>query len=837
MRNQHNLVTFFVFILILVNSASAQLVNVEFRERNFPEKEEAFKKAFAAFKQGDYYFLRGPVYFEQALENYLIAQEFNPDNADLNYQIGYCYLNLQTNRLKALPYLERAKLLNQNMGSEFLYSLGKAYQYSLDFDNAMQVFEAYKATIDTLKNADSYAKALKAMDECMVGKELVKKPIRVRIDNLGAGVNTKFPEYSPVLSEDETKLMFTSRRDETTGKMVDAEDSLFFEDIYVTYKIDNEWAPAKNIGKPINTEEHDATINLSVDGKKLLIYRTTNGGDVFESRQDGIEWSEPKPIREINTKYYENHAAYSTDGKYLFFISNRKDSISLGGKDIYMAEVASNGSIYNVKNAGSVINTPFDEEGVFCHPDGKTVYFSSHGHRSMGGYDIFKSTFNNGVWTTPENLGYPINTPEDDAFFVVSKDGRRAYFASYREEGFGDKDIYVMNFLTDAEALSSLQFVVFDPETGKPMQAVVEIKDIATGNVIIKRETENAETIANLQAGKTYEITVNSLNYLPYTEVLYLPFETSNQILTRKIELGKDEQAIVSGQLVDGVRKIPVSGEVEFLDSQTREVVKETRTSKSGNFDVTLPPDHDYIMEAKANGYVFHSDSIKIDGTSKGKRLTHDVNLMKLDRTLMSVLKGNILDAVTKKPLSGQISITEYGEQALMVYQKPGEYDCIVFNGASLTLIVNAEGYMTYMAEIVVPLSKEKQQIIHNVSLVKAEKGAKIVLNNIFFDFNKSTLRPASYSSLSNLLALMNRYPNMAIEISGHTDNIGSMDYNQNLSDSRAQVVKDYLLKNGISAKKVNALGRSFKQPIATNDTPEGRQLNRRTEIKILSMN
>jgi len=202
----------------------------------------------------------------------------------------------------------------------------------------------------------------------------------------------------------------------------------------------------------------------------------------------------------------------------------------------------------------------------------------------------------------------------------------------------------------------------------------------------------------------------------------------------------------------------------------------------------------------------------------------------------MSVLKGSILDAVNKQPINAQVTITEYGGQPLMVYQKPGQYDCIVFNGAVQTIVVNAEGYMTYVADIAIPPSSEKQQIIHDVLLVKAEKGAKVVLNNIFFDFNKSTLRPASYSSLLNLLALMKRYPGMTIEISGHTDNIGSIEYNQKLSESRAQVVRDYLLKNAIASKQVSAIGRSFKQPIATNSSPQGRQLNRRTEIKILNM-
>jgi outer membrane protein OmpA-like peptidoglycan-associated protein len=202
----------------------------------------------------------------------------------------------------------------------------------------------------------------------------------------------------------------------------------------------------------------------------------------------------------------------------------------------------------------------------------------------------------------------------------------------------------------------------------------------------------------------------------------------------------------------------------------------------------------------------------------------------------MSVLKGRVYDVVSGEPLNAEIVINEYGGQPVIVYQKEGNYDCVVFNGAMHTMVVNLDGYLTFTTQIHIPDAPEKFEIIQDIPLVKAEKGAKIVLNNIFFDFDKSTLRPASFRSLNSLLAVMKKYPEMAIEISGHTDNVGSMAYNQRLSESRANVVKDYLVRNGIPAKRVGAYGRSFRQPIASNDTNVGRQLNRRTEIKILRM-
>jgi outer membrane protein OmpA-like peptidoglycan-associated protein/tetratricopeptide (TPR) repeat protein len=824
------------FLLAFPLLSDAQIGNVEFREKNFEGREAEFKKAFDHYKKGDYFFLRGPVYFPQALENYLVAQTFNPDNADLNFQIGLCYLNLQVDRLKSLPYLQRAQRLNPDLGNQFLLSLGKAYHYNMDFDQAIRVYNEFIETSGESADTLKIAQAKKYILECESGKELVKKPVRVRIDNLGPGVNSEFADYSPVINSDESKLIFTSRRIGTTGGMVDPIDSTFFEDIYITFKIDNEWLPAKNIGNPINEDEHDASINLSGDGKKLLIYRTKNGGDIYQSELNGIEWSEPEAIKEINTRDYENHATYSADGKNLFFISNREDEGSHGGKDIYIADISEAGKFSNVRNAGSAVNTDYDEDGVFFHPDGKTMYFSSMGFNSMGGFDIFKTEWDGSSFSEPENLGYPINSPEDDVFFVLTSDGRRAYFASYREEGYGDKDIYVMHFLDDMELLSSLQFKISDSTNVNKLAANIVIKDVATGEIVVNRNTEAGETIANLPAGKTYEITVSSDKYLPYTEVLEIPYDAGSQVVMRKIELGINPQVLVTGAFADLESKISLKGEVEFLDSQTGEVVKGSITDKSGQYNIMLPPGRDYLINVKSNGYALGIDTLIMEGIKKGAELQKNFSLTRLDRSRMSVLKGRIYDAVSGKDLKANIEITEYGGQPVIVYQKEGNYDCVVFNGALHTMVVNMEGYMTYTSQIHIPNEPTKFEITEDVALIKAEKGAKMVLNNIFFDFDKATLRPSSFRSLNTLLSMMKRYPEMSIEISGHTDNVGNMDYNQKLSDNRANVVKDYLVRNGISMKRIGAYGRAFRQPIASNDTNEGRQLNRRTEIKILRM-
>jgi outer membrane protein OmpA-like peptidoglycan-associated protein len=197
-------------------------------------------------------------------------------------------------------------------------------------------------------------------------------------------------------------------------------------------------------------------------------------------------------------------------------------------------------------------------------------------------------------------------------------------------------------------------------------------------------------------------------------------------------------------------------------------------------------------------------------------------------------MKGKVADANSTAPIGNyNLSITELGGQPILTYPKNGMYDCVVFNGTVVNVQVEAEDYLTYNARLEVPAGAAKSTLEFDIFMSKAEQGMKIVMNNVFFDFNKSTLRPTSFKSLKNLLNVMRRYPLMQIEVSGHTDNVGTEVYNQTLSENRAKTVKEYLVRNGISESRVSSIGKSFKEPIASNDSNEGRQLNRRTEIRI----
>jgi hypothetical protein len=329
------------------------------------------------------------------------------------------------------------------------YLLGKAYHLNYEWDKAIEEYSRCLGKKSEINGAE-VATAQRRIKECNNGKELMKNPVKVNIDNLGTAINTKYKEYVPVISADESDLYFTSRRPGSTGSEGAIGEEDYFEDIYFSEMKNGKWTQAKNLGAPVNTDRHDATVNLSVDGQRLFIYRDANevDADISEVRLRGRTWSEPKKLNSnINTKFQETSAAFSPDEKLIYFVSNKPGGY--GGKDIYVSRLTGLGDWGKAENLGPPVNTEMDEDAVFMHPDGKTLFFCSNGHKTMGGFDIFKTVLENGKWSEPVNIGYPINTPDNDVSYVLSASGKHGYYASARDGSFGERDIFMISFLED----------------------------------------------------------------------------------------------------------------------------------------------------------------------------------------------------------------------------------------------------------------------------------------------------------------------------------------------------------------------------------------------------
>ncbi len=633
---------------------------------------------------------------KDALEVYVQALEMNPKNERANFMAGKAYLTT-TQKDLALKYLLKSYELNPNIADNILLLIGTAYHLNYEFDDAISYYNQYRtklamnaegsALFGEQDNSSEEKKTERKIYECENGKIYIKKPLDIELFNLGEGVNSSFKDYGPILTKDLTKIYFTSRRKGSTGGNKD-NDNEFFEDVYRSDKTGNVWSPAVNLGIIVNSNLHESCIGISSDEKELYLYIDNDKykGDIFYSKKDNLgNWGVPKSLsKQINTPdFIENSISLTPDGKTLFFSSNKAGGF--GGQDIYISKKDPKGEWGIPVNLGSYLNTEYDDESPFLDADGKTLYFSSKGHRGMGGFDIYKSQYDSStqIWSKPENLLYPINSTEDDTYFILSDDGIYGYFSSNKNIGFGDADIY--------------RFRMPDKNRKDPVFKVDSVTF-----TLIDRDSLN-----------------KNLNKY-----------TFNISITDK----------ETGQTIEA--------DVQVIDTEDDKLLDQS-ISKKGLYTQKLTFNNKtrLVISVKKQGYIFQDISIKID-----------------------------------------------------------------------------------------PESKQNRTITRSITMEKPVVGSKYVLRNLYYDFDKADLRKESGTELNNLLRLLQDSPNMKIEIGSHTDDLGSKDYNYNLSQRRAQSVVNWLIEKGVNASRLIPKGYGEDEPLVSNDDEkEGRELNRRTEIKILS--
>ena len=486
--------------------------------------------------------------YRQAIKNFLELLELDEMNANINYKVGVCYLNMNGEKPKAVPYLEKAASNSSNKYKNSykekkapevsLLRLAEAYHLASQFDNAIAAYKKYKGMV---KGDKELVRELeRKMVMCENGKKISQQPISATSENFGKVINTIYDEYAPVIDASETTLIFTSRRPTSTGGLL-AEDDKYYEDIFVSNKKDGEWQNPVSIGQNVNTEGHEATISLSADGQSLFIYRDDFGdGNIYVSHLENGTWMEPNILGDnINSGFRETHASITADGQLLYFTSDRAGN---SGMDIYYSKLLPNGEWGLPTPLSPKINSPYDEEAPFIHPDGKTLFFSSKGHSSMGGYDIFFSIRgDDGKWSKPINMGIPVNTSDDEYFFNTSPDGKRAYYSSSNQTGFGGKDIFLVNMNLEAEIpLTVYKGRIAKGKNGKlPENARVVVKDNETGDLfgMYTPRADNGSFVLILHPGNNYNIAYEADGYLYKSEKLYVPENSAYFEINRVIEL------------------------------------------------------------------------------------------------------------------------------------------------------------------------------------------------------------------------------------------------------------------------------------------------------------
>jgi hypothetical protein len=504
----------------------------------------------ALFVEAESYFLFEE--YNEALPIYLKLTKTDPENANLKYRIGRCYLNLPGEKNLSLSYLQEAVkniTLKYKEGSfrekeapnDAYYYLADAYRINNKLDKAIDTYNYFKENSNE-KDYD-FSVIDYQIQTCYNAKKLMQRPLYIKYTNLGENINSRFSDYNPIVSGDENTLIFTRKLQ-------------FYDAVFYSVKKNGDWAPPSNLTPELSVDQDFYSTSISYDGKRLYLYKNDEyDGNIYQSELINGKWNPVVRLNNnINTKYWESHACETKDGNTLYFTSNRKGGF--GGLDIYKSEKDEAGNWGPPVNMGPSINTEYNEDTPFITPDGKTLYFSSYGHFSMGGYDIFYSSlFENGEWSTPLNMGYPINSTDDDLFYMPTGEGYFAYYSMFSEAGYGKKDIFHLEIYSDehprkflVHGLVSLDRVI----QGSLTPILVTISD--------SDNNEPVDSMFALSDGK-YSFLVSAGNY----ELKYKADGFQSE--SKKITVSADQEESDISMSATQLMLMDLTADIEFLDS------------------------------------------------------------------------------------------------------------------------------------------------------------------------------------------------------------------------------------------------------------------------------
>lgn len=431
--------------------------------------------------------------YKGALEEYLLLAQNDSTNLIYNFRIGICYLNTNFDKSKAISYLLKA-VSDPKVEIMAWYELGRAYMINYQFDEAISKFSKYKDLASGKENF--YISSDRMIEMCETAKKMILKPVNVTIENIGPEINSTFPDFNPYIPSDETFLVYSTKRAGNTGNLLDF-DGFNTSDIFISYQKYDKWTKGKSIGNLINSELVEETAGISADGTKLFLYcdNYTAMNELMVANKKGKAFTKPDFLGEnINTNKLESSATMTPDKKFLVFASDRNE-VS-GGMDLFISKKLPSGDWGPAENIGLPVNTVYDEDFPYFASDGTTLYFCSEGHENMGGYDIFKTTWNqnDNTWSEPENIGYPINTPDDDKTISLSHSGRHGYISSYRAEGLGDLDIYKIIFNDIDPAYSIISGTILNKDS-LALYASIKAADLFPNDSIAENDTNEESAI------------------------------------------------------------------------------------------------------------------------------------------------------------------------------------------------------------------------------------------------------------------------------------------------------------------------------------------------------
>ncbi len=750
----------------------------------FAQGNEALNKKI--YKADKYYKIKN---YSEALPLYEEVLESGVKHPTVYYKAGMCYKQSRdiNERIKSIPYFEKALASNdKNLPPVLEGYLGDEYLENGQIKKAIDTYTSLKGKIEKGARGDK-EEVERNIEVGLNALAMMSSARDIEVNRLGANVNTKSTEYNPVISADETVIAFTALRP-NRGKTRPGDK--FIEEIYFAYNESGAWSVPEKI--EIRSNFNVGTAGLSADGQEMLIFigGENHTGNLHSIKKNGLKWSETTILGEhVNSRYLETTASLSPDGKVIYFASNRPGGY--GGMDIYRVE-RSGDTWGKPKNLGPLINTKYDEDAPFIHPDRRTLFFTSNGHNTMGGRDIFKSVNSGGKWQQPLNMGYPINTTADDDYFTLTADGTKGYFSSDRKGGSGGQDIYSVEMPKDGlnVALTMIKGRILDGETLKPIKTKIYVIDNETKkklDFVYHPNSETGDYLIILPPNKNYDMIIESDDFLPYTLNINVPNQNYFYELYQQIRL---------------------------------------KTIK--HFDVKVGQE----VEVKNAFFDTHADA------KSSLKKSHESQLIRSDSIDVYDLMNDLIAAGDQEGI----------DYILDLLYTSNPIDDINFDNTEDVEIANRIYYYDESDESKFEKKKIDGKVIFSLPTMFVAEEAKRLKNKVvskkgydhgllkpvvkvYFDVGKSDLKKQYVPDLDKILTSLKKHDNLGVEISGYASSDGNAEDNRELSNKRAISVLDYINRKGIVRRRIVAKG--FGAAQGQNVSKEEA---RRVEIRIVDL-
>jgi len=762
--------------------------------------------------------------FEKALPLYHKLDSVTED-IDIIYKIGVCYLNSDYQKIKALPYLEYSVINNiQHVPITLHKDLGTMYHYMYRFEDAIKEFKTYlkKAESDELAKAEDIAYSKRMLEICNNAIELTSQLSDAEVEILEFIINTRESEYCPIVTADEQRLFYMHSEGYGKEKEKNAK-------ILLSKKSENgRWGKAVElIIEDKKLAEYPITLaGVSPDGKNIFLNIGRNlSGDIYEGYviNDSVIVNITKLNENINTSFYEGRASISSDGTELFFVSDRPGGY--GKKDIYKSERVMDFDWSKPVNLGSQINTIYNEDSPFMHPDGKTLLFSSEGHKTMGGSDIFKSVIKNNQWSEPENLKFP-NSTKDDLYFSLDASGQIGYFSSSKSNFYDKHNIYKAN-LKEPIPLTLLKGTITMGYPPKPVPAKIKVFDKETGKqikYIYNPDPETGKYLMIFPPSKNYDIIIDAEGFMPQVINVHIPHQTYFYELYQEINL--------TPVMVDNVQ----IGEEVTVNNMFYNMYKTDEADSLFSDKLPKAPEYyDHLLELVEN-IIQTTDTIRFAYSDK-----HDENnnTESTDR-LLDLIENAIetTDSVTLSIIDANSKQKEKVKNTLFYSdndtKEPKHIEIYgndtVYSAPPISTISSRPKYITN------DIRKNKPAPAINTNFKNYDEHNRkyIYKTTLYYDTNVDQLNNESHKSIEQIIILLMNNPSLGAEIYGYADASGSEAHNMILSKNRAKNVMLYISYKNIDPRRLIAKG--YGEIESGNYNSEENENHRKVEINVFEI-